>query len=163
MDDYLIYFRGLSKGKHDFFWKVGTSFFENDEYDTLQDVDVMVTVEMLKKETSMEFTFSFLGKVFHPCDRCLQPVEIEIDRKELILAKEVDKIEFSNDENLIFYDKNTQFLDFYLFVREIIFLSLPMRIVHPEGQCDPEMEKILESLAPKGEQLLFNQIIRKNG
>lgn len=161
--EYSIAFRGLKDGTYFFKWQIDTIFFENDDYDKLDFADVSVSVEMRKKERIMEFDFVFEGNVKHPCDRCLLPVNIAIFRKEHLIAKETNKKEVSLDENLFFYSETDYEIDFKFFIREIIFLSLPMKIVHPEGQCDPEMENIIQSLKPQDELPLLNQILKRNG
>ncbi|MCX7697819.1 MAG: DUF177 domain-containing protein [Bacteroidales bacterium] len=163
MKNFIIAFRGLRDGVHYFNWHVDTSFFENDDFDQLDFADVNISVVLRKKERIMEFDFNFEGSVTHVCDRCLLPVTLSISRKEHLIAQETYKKEISFDENLIYYNENENEIDFNFFIREIIFLSLPMKIVHPEGECDPEMEKIIQSLKVRDELPLFHQISKRNG
>lgn len=93
--------------------------------------------------------------VLAPCARCNTPVRLEIDTpftQHLTprpSAQELpEELELTpEDLELEHYAGDEIVLD--ALVREAILLEIPMRPLHPEGQCDPEVEAALEAASQR--------------
>ena len=139
-----IPFAGLSSGHHLFDLHVDKTFFDALEYSLIHDGDVQVTLDLEKKETMMVAEFDIHGSVFTPCDRCNDPMEVEIEGIYRIVYKFGD--EPSDDENLIVLPQEAYELDLVPQMYELISVSLPARCVHDQGECNEEMMELYSKL-----------------
>lgn len=94
----------------------------------------------------MQLDFSAQGTLKLPCDRCLAPMEIVIDASRTLILRESDRDE-SDDDDIVFLSSNEYQVSVAEWIREMIILSLPMRNVHDEDECDAEMIRKLEKLS----------------
>ena len=92
------------------------------------------------------FHFHSVGVVYAPCDRCLADVEVPIDTDDLLNVKL--GAEYADEGETIIVAENDGMIDVSQFIYEFIALSLPMKLVHEEGQCDEAMMATLEKLTP---------------
>jgi uncharacterized metal-binding protein YceD (DUF177 family) len=140
---YNIPFIGLKVGKHLFEYEVNDSFFDDLEYSLIQKGKVHVRLELEKKETMMIATFWAEGTVETECDRCTGPLELKIKGDyRLIYAFGHGE---SEDETLMMIDPDEYQINVKDPIYELITLSVPNRKIHPEGQCDEEMWKLVKA------------------
>lgn len=134
---FAISFAGLKIGKHEYAFEVGRSFFEEYEYSAIEDADLQVQVILDKKETMMIVEFDIKGEVTTTCDRCMDPLklDLEADYKQIFKFGE----EESEDETLTVLHPDEHEIDVKSFIYEFIIVSLPGKIVHPKGECNEEM------------------------
>ena len=92
------------------------------------------------------FHFHSEGTVFAPCDRCLADVEVSIDTDDMLAVKL--GAEYSDEGETIVIPESEGRIDVSQFIYELIALSLPMKLVHEDGQCDEAMMVKLEQLTP---------------
>ncbi len=149
--DFIIPFIGLKIGKYAFEYEVGDAFFESMEYSMIHKGDVKVTLEFEKRETMMTAHFEAEGKVFTNCDRCDSPLEVPISGEMKLVYK--SGLEESEDESLVVLHPEEFELNVKDAIYELITVSLPSRAVHPPGECDEEMWKLIQqySANPKSE------------
>lgn len=153
-DEFKLRISGVELGKHSFTINCDKRFFELAEIPNLQEGCVKLQIEMEVFEKMITLDFHFKGKVQLPCDRCLEPVDIDLDFSENLLVKLVPMIEEPEEEdNLWVVSENTYELDVFHFVYECLTLALPLRVVHPDdasgkSTCNPEIIKKLEELTP---------------
>ena len=150
-DQYNITFSGLKPGKHAYDFKISASFFEDFERSEIQGGRVAVHVEMEKDERMMVFLFSILGKVIVPCDRCNDPVELEVKGNERLVVKLGDHHEEISEEVQIIRESDNKF-DLQPFLYEYIHLLIPFRRIHPDDElgkstCNPDVLKKLKELS----------------
>ncbi len=155
-DTYAISFRGLSVGIHNFQWIIDGKFFEENDYSGITGADISVELVLEKTERHMKLDFDAFGELFIPCDRCLAPLSVEIDTQRSLIVKESDDDEIDDDDLLIISRSEYQLL-IAPWIREMILLSLPMKNVHDDGDCDAEMIKKLEEMSDSGETISFEQ------
>ena len=86
----------------------------------------------------MELNFECKGNVGVPCDRCLDKLFVKIDTNRKIIVKESEQKHSDNDD-IFFVSRQDYEISVLDWIRELILLSIPMRNVHLEGQCNPEM------------------------
>lgn len=78
------------------------------------------------------------GYVTVPCDRCLEPLTINIKASDTVNIKDGDEEE-GDSADLLYTIKGTPDYDLSWIVYEIIETALPMQRVHPNGECNSEM------------------------
>lgn len=140
--EYIIPFVGLKIGFHEFTYDITDAFFEGIEYSIVHSGNVHVTLQLEKKETMLLGIFQIDGLVTTSCDRCTDPIEVEIDGEYQIIYKFGG--DATDDESLIVLDPEAYELDVQMNIYELITVSLPLRVVHSEGGCNPEMLELLD-------------------
>jgi uncharacterized metal-binding protein YceD (DUF177 family) len=125
---------------------------------------------MAKEERMMDLHLDIGGKVNVACDRCNEPVEVEVSGKERLIVKLGDHY-FEESEDVQVIPDTAHKFDLGPFLYEYIHLMLPIRRVHPEDEkgnslCDPDILKKLNELSashmpdPRWEAL--GQLKKKN-
>lgn len=137
----MIPFIGLKLGSHTFGFDVSDAFFEEFEYSIIHRGTVHVDLMLEKKETMMIGAFSCKGEVFTNCDRCNDPLKVSVAGSFQLVFKL--STEGSDDEALIVLPPEAYELDIAPHVYELITVSLPVRMVHEEGECNEEMVEAL--------------------
>ena len=130
-------------GSYTYDFKIGKEFFDAFEYSEIREGDLIVKVEMEKSETMMLFNFSVEGTLSLECDKCLEELQQPVarnyrqifkftDAEDLFLDDEIRNIPFSQFE-----------IDLAPYIVEFINLSKPIKVVHPEGECNPKVTNVL--------------------
>ena len=88
-------------------------------------------------------TFWVEGTVLTECDRCTGPLELAIKGDYRLIYKFGHGE--SEDETLIVIDPDEYQINVKEPIYELITLSVPNRKIHPEGQCDEEMWKLVQT------------------
>lgn len=135
---YTINFSGLSIGEHVFNWEIDGSFFEDCDYPEIIDAKIFINCLLNKSNNFMELDFECKGNIGIPCDRCLDKLILKIDTNRKIIVKESEQKHSDNDD-IFFVSRQDYEISVADWIREMILLSIPMRNVHLEGQCNPEM------------------------
>lgn len=135
--EYVIPFIGLKQGTHTFEYHIEDAFFEDLEYSIIHSGDVQVDLLFDKKDTMMVGNFSVQGKVKTACDRCTAPVNVPVRGSFQLIYK--FGTELSDDETLVMIHPDSYEVDVKNNIYELITISLPLRCIHEEGECDPEM------------------------
>jgi uncharacterized metal-binding protein YceD (DUF177 family) len=139
--EFIIPFIGLKLGSHSFEFEVKDSFFESLDYSLIHKGEAKVTLELDKKETMLIAKFKAVGIVSTDCDRCNTPMDVSVKGEFQLVYK--FGFEESEDESLVVLHPD----DFEINVKdpiyELLTISLPVRKIHPEGECDEEMMKLL--------------------
>lgn len=138
----MIPFIGLKTGSHTFEFEVSNAFFEEFEYSIIHSGNVHVDLVLEKKETMMIGTFSCNGEVSTYCDRCNDPLNVPVEGSFQLIFKLSN--EQSDDETLIVLPPEAYELDVTPHLYELITVSLPVRTIHEEGQCNEEMVEALK-------------------
>ena len=136
-NEFIIQFVGLKIGTHRYEFNIDKSFFEGVENTLIDDANVLVELALEKKETMMIAEFSLSGTVTTPCDRCNDPMEVQIHGDYRIVYK--FGTEVSEDENLIILHPESYELNVSAPIYELLVISLPARRIHPEGECNEEV------------------------
>jgi uncharacterized metal-binding protein YceD (DUF177 family) len=148
---YVIAYKGLKDGLHLFDFKVDDLFFETFENSEVGKGNADIHITLNKKPAILEFLFEVKGNVSVPCDRCLDPVDMDIEYEAPLYVKFGEDTHEETDELFIISEHETE-IDLSQFIYEFIHLSLPYRRVHPDDEngnstCNKEMLKRLEELS----------------
>jgi len=151
---YIISFKGLKEGIHQFEYKIDRRFFEVYQYEDILNSDVFVQLEFIKKSTFFELCFNVKGTVRVACDITNEPYEQPIQGDLNLAVKFGDEY---NDENedFVIIPHDAYELDISQFIYEIIVLSLPTKRIHPgvhDGTLKSDILDKLEELQPKEKQ-----------
>ncbi|NRA10443.1 MAG: DUF177 domain-containing protein [Crocinitomicaceae bacterium] len=139
--DFVIPFVGLKQGVHEFNFEIGKAFFESIEYSIVQEGNVNVTFLLDKKEAMLIGDYTIRGTVKASCDRCTEPVDVEVEGEFQLVYKFDDKP--SEDESLVIVYPEEYEIDIKESIHEFIAVSIPSRTVHEEGECNEEITNIL--------------------
>ena len=151
---FVIPFRGLKEGEHQFDYIINNSFFEVYPYEDILDADINVHLNFIKKSTLFELGFTAIGNVKVICDisneSYLQPIQGALD----LVIKFGDDYNNENEDILIIpYGEYEVDIDQYLY--EMIVLSIPLKKIHPgiiDGSLKTDILDRLEELQPNKEQ-----------
>lgn len=159
MEAYIISFFGLKDGLHGFKYKIENKFFEAFNYSEFLDTNILVNVELIKKNTLLEFNFSAKGFVKVNCDVSNEVFDLEIDGKMAMVVKFGNEFNDDNDEILVLPHGEHQ-VNVAQYIYEMIVLAIPSKKVHPgieDGSLETPILKKLRELEPS-ENRKLNEI-----
>jgi len=128
-----------SASRREFRWNAGKEFFAGFGNSEVLDADIDVDAVA----TGRKIDCSLHGTITVPCDRCLEPVTLEVSHSSELLASEDEEAD-GNGREVVPVQAEAKELDLSQTVYDYALLSLPLRRVHPDGECD---EKVLEYLS----------------
>jgi uncharacterized protein len=142
---FVIPFKGLKEGRHDFIFEIGDKFFDDFPESEIKKGDVQVNVYLVKRVNMLEFEFEISGNVWATCDRCLDEFLLPIEYEANLFVKFGEISEEQTDEIILLSSSETE-IDLLQYIYEFIHLSLPYRKVHPNDKkgkslCNKEMLK----------------------
>jgi len=140
---YIIHFKGLKEGVHDFTFTIGKPFFEAFDHLEVPDGNVSVQVKLIRKFSLIELDINLSGEMQVQCDRCLANFQLPVSYSGHLVVR-FSETEKEPDEEVIFLHPDEYRLDLRQFLYECLCLSIPLRKIHPDLQdgqpgCDPEM------------------------
>jgi uncharacterized metal-binding protein YceD (DUF177 family) len=147
-----IPFVGLKLGTHAFEYDVNDTFFAALPVSLIEKGSVKVWLDFEKKETMMIAHFECFGHVEQICSRCNESTFVEIDAELDVIYKFGHLEEDTNDDNLLIISYDAYELDVSQQIYEMIALSLPIRPMHEDGECDEEMVKLIAKYQVKEEK-----------
>ncbi len=113
------------------------AFFKKIDSPEVQIGNVKAMVSVHKKVNTYELSFVLDGIITIPCDRCLDNMEQPIHYKEKLLVKFGDK--FSEEDEIVIVPESEGAINIAWFLYEFIVLKIPMKHVHPTGECNKTM------------------------
>jgi len=149
---YIISFKGLSLGNHLYDWVIDGSFFSMYEMSEISDAKIDVQLTLMKHSDFLELHFAFCGWVEVSCDRCLEPLKLDISSEAQMYVKFDDHAgeEDSEDNDVIILPYDEDRLNVAQYLYEYAHLSIPIRRIHLEDAgCNPEMIQKLEQYLVK--------------
>ena len=145
LKEYKIAHRGLGEGVHSFEFVMDDSFFGCFEATTGTKGKVNAKVDIVKSSLLMEVRMKIEGIVKAVCDRCLEELDLPISGEMNLYVKYGEREE-GNDDDFIVLAQDEDYLDLSEPLYEVYMLNYPLRVVHPVGECNEEMEHVLEEL-----------------
>lgn len=145
LKEYKIAHRGLGEGVHSFEFVMDDDFFDCFDATKGTKGKVNARVDIVKSSLLMEVRMKIDGVVKAICDRCLEEMDLPVSGELNLYAKYGERDE-GNDDDFIVLAQDEDYLDLSEPLYEIYMLNYPLRVVHPEGECNEEMEQALEDL-----------------
>ncbi len=145
---FVIPFKGLKSGKHDFLFDIDEKFFNLFEESEIKRGKVHIEILLIKNINMLELNFTLEGTVAVMCDRCLDDLDIPVSYTTNLYVKFGDTTEEQTDEILILSHNEFE-LDVSHYIYEFSHLSLPYRRIHPDNEsgismCDSTMLQKLD-------------------
>lgn len=146
---YIIEFKGLSEGEHEFDFQIGGEFFEHFENSLVEYGEANIKVTFEKRSSFLKLHIKLKGWVELMCDRCLDNYQQKIKNKTELFVKFGEQ-EFEDGENVIWVLPEEHHINLAQIFYEYIMLSIPLRHLHPKNkdgkrQCNKEMLKKLKN------------------
>ena len=129
MNSMVIPLNGWAAGERLYRFQAGLEFFQSFDNTEILDAAVDVEVKVVKEAAhKVEAELHLSGTVMVPCDRCLEPLPVQVEaRPEEVLSPENPSEDW----------------DLSQAVYDYVCLSLPLQRVHPEGACNPDTVRFL--------------------
>lgn len=134
-DHYMINLSRLPIGTHVFEIQLDSDFFASLEKSEILSGDVAAKIVLNLREESYQFNIAVQGTVFVVCDRCLDPMPLDIiDEQEI----------WSEEEENDLSSMTTHQLDLSWLAYEIVSINIPLVHSHQAGECNKQMELLLQ-------------------
>lgn len=141
---YNIILKSLSDGKHDYEYQLMDDYFKLLGEDVeIKKGNVNVDLTLKKANNTFELNFLISGQVKVPCDRCLDEMVMPVETKNRLIVKFGAGYSEESDEIVIIPEDDGQ-INLAWFLYEFVALSLPMKKVHPQGECNKTMTSKLK-------------------
>ena len=153
--DFEIAFVGLKPGITEFEYTIGDSFFDAEKSAEFSNCNATIKLLLDKHATFLQLKFEVGGKTDMICNRCGNPLEINLWDDFEVLVKMVENPEEMNasndDPDVSFISWNETHLDIHDWIYEFIQLSMP---THPvcetdelgESTCNKDVLAMLDKL-----------------
>lgn len=135
---YNISLKNLSQGIHVYEYDLDRKFFEAIDGDEVKKGNVKVELTVKKTSSTNEFNFDLKGVVQVPCNRCLDDLDLEIDSQNRLIVKLGKEYSEESDEIVIIPEDEGE-INIAWFLYEFIALNIPIKHVHPQGECNRTM------------------------
>ena len=154
-NQYIIAYKGLHAGSHDFIFSIGKPFIEKHEFLEARNGNLTARVNMVKEATQLSFTVTISGFIEVQCDRCLDFFPLEIQFNGNLYAK-FSGMAGAYDGDVVMLDPEDGEIDLSQYIFESIGLSIPYRKIHPQDPdsnpaCNREMMARLGEYSVSGE------------
>ena len=130
---YIINLSRLSTGTHSFDIQLNNNFFASLEKTEILSGEVAAKVTLNLREEDYTLNIAVQGTVFVVCDRCLDPMPIEINDEQEIFSEDEP-----NDQMV-----NGQMIDLSWLAYEIVSINIPIVHSNQPGECNQQMELLL--------------------
>lgn len=140
--EYDIAFTGLKLGEHRFDYQLDNKFFSLFEYDEFLSADLGAKVDMVKKESSLEFQFCIDGTVKVPCDITTEPFDLPLHTEMELVVKFGVEYDDSKDEILII-PAGEHKMNIAQYLYELSVLALPLKRLSKKGIELQDKEELL--------------------
>jgi uncharacterized protein len=143
--DFVIPFKGLSTGLHQYTFKIDKAFFESFEYFETETGNINVELELMKEPALLDLHFKLDGIINLVCDRCLGNFSNTINGEFRLIVKFGDAYSEESEEVVVLPNTESS-IDIKQFIFEYINLLLPIKRVHVNKiDCDPTMLQKLQN------------------
>jgi len=120
---------------HTYEYELDRKFFDAIDGDEVKKGNVKVAVTVRRSSSSFEFHFDLKGVVQVPCTRCLDDMDQEVDVKNRLIVKFGKEYSEESDEIVIIPEDEGE-INIAWFLYEFIALTIPIKHVHPAGECN---------------------------
>ncbi|MDE7418888.1 MAG: DUF177 domain-containing protein [Muribaculaceae bacterium] len=141
----------LGEGHHEYEMKVDGDFFAQRENDDVKEADVSAYVDVDVRRGVYQIGITCQGWIEVPCDRCLDPMRLDVDEDYDVTVRYGEDYD-ETDDTITIPESEVNF-DLSPLIADTILLSIPLRHVHPEGECNPEMKEIMKQHSSDGHEL----------
>ncbi len=140
--------KGIAPGEHRYDFHIDRSLFEVYENDTVSEADIEASALLVKGAGCFRLTLEITGTVTVACDRCLADLDIPVEVEQSFVVRFPGGAEEDEDvaEDEIMMGQDASELDLSQVIYDYVCTSLPIRKVHEDGKCDPEMMEKMKDI-----------------
>ncbi|MBS1761377.1 MAG: DUF177 domain-containing protein [Bacteroidetes bacterium] len=158
--EYIIPFVGLKEGIHEFVYQIDEKFFAEREAFEFSKASANVKLLLDKHQGFLMLKFEIGGDVELSCDRCGNPLKVNLWDEFNIIVKLVDDPDVMNeqedDPDIYYISRLESKIDVSTWIYEFILLSLPMQKTCSNDEngnslCNPEVLKKLHDMEKQSE------------
>lgn len=120
-------------------------FFERVDGPEVRKGMVNVALSVAQVSSVFEMVFCMNGKITVTCDRCLDDMEIPIVTENRLIVTLGEMYAETSDEQIIISEEEG-FINIAWYLYEFIALAIPIKHVHPPGDCNEIMASRLREL-----------------
>lgn len=143
---YRIPFLGLKIGRHEYEFELDDTFFASFEHSEISGGKLQADLLLDKQGSMMVLDFHVYGTVSAECDRCGDPMEVDVEHTDRLIVKYGDETGSTEDEILVL-GPSEHLLELHQYLYEYAHLGLPSKRVHDdEADCNQEALARLEAL-----------------
>lgn len=147
MREFIVPFTSLKYGEHTFSFTLNDAFFSHYEHSLIESGAIEIEMVLRKSETMLSSDYFVKGKINTTCDRCNDPIQIDISGDFKLVFKFGNEI--SENEELVILPPEAYQLELADYFYEFVNVLKPNRVVHPEGECNEEMVEVLNKYVIK--------------
>ena len=145
LDTFKIDLKGLSAESTVFEYSLDKDYFDDIDSGEIKGGDLHTTLTVRKVADNFELSFHTEGVVIVTCDLCLDDMSLPVTTDNKLVARLGDCRD--DDDELLTIPADDGVLDVAWLVYEFVALAVPMRHVHEEGKCNPDMIRRIGQLA----------------
>ena len=135
---YEIAFVGLKPGIHVFEYKIEDKFFVEFGTQDFSNCDANVKLTLEKNQGFMQLHFDISGTIESNCDRCGNPLTVQLWDEFNLIVKLVDNPDTMNeqeeDSDIFYIERNESHLFVAPWIFEFIVLSIPLQKACPNDE-----------------------------
>ncbi len=139
---YIIDLNTLKQGVYEFQYKLDDAFFLGLDQQEIHGGTVDATIALTVLHAGFMLDIHVAGQVRLTCDRCLDEMTQPVEGEEQLPVK-LTKAE--PDDDFVAVDPDSGLLEVDWLLYELIEISLPIVHSHQPGECNPQMEELLQS------------------
>lgn len=164
---YEIAFVGLKPGIHQFNYELDDKFFTEKGAKDFTNANANVKLLLDKHQGFMLLTFEIGGKADVSCDRCGNPLKIDLWDEFKMVIKLVENPEEMNDQeedpDVYYISRSESHIDVSDWMYEFVILSIPLQSMCSEKemggpQCNQEVLKKLKEMESRHKENNANSL-----
>ena len=136
-EQYNIVLKDITNETRVFEFDLDDQYFKKIDSPEVDKGNVKAKVSVKCVQTTYELLFTLEGSVIIPCDRCLDSMVQPIHYKEKLQVKL--GAEFSEEDEIVIVPESEGAINIAWFLYEFIVLNIPIKHVHPAGECNKTM------------------------
>ena len=140
---YIIDLSRLPVGTHTFEIQLDDAFFASLEKTEILSGNISAKATLNLREEDYQLNIAVHGTVFVVCDRCLDPMPLDIDDEQEIWSE--DELPLDETGKPIGGKEQLSTLDLTWLAYEIVSINIPLVHSHQAGGCNPQMDLLLQS------------------
>jgi uncharacterized metal-binding protein YceD (DUF177 family) len=153
--EYELAFVGLKAGVHVFEYEITDRFFEAYQQQDFSHCEATVKLSLEKNQGFMLLRFEVTGKVDVICDRCGNPLPMDLWDEFQVIVKLVEEPDLMNleeeDPDVYYISRTESHLHLSDWIYEFINLSIPTQRMCKEDEiggpnCNPEVLAMLKNM-----------------
>ena len=133
LDGYTVDLKGMQSDTVSYRWQVDNDFFSAVQGPEIKQGLLDIALRVKQTSGAFELEFQLKCEVEVTCDRCLEPMSQPIDALCTLRVKMGD--DYADDGEVVTIPERDGTINVAWNIYEFAALQIPMRHVHPDGEC----------------------------